>query len=79
MVCGGDVVVVTRDARFALTEVRLGIPPAQIAPYVVRRIGLAAARRIMLTAAEFDGAGAWTSASRTSWPMTAANSRPWRR
>jgi len=58
MVCGGDVVVVTRDARFALTEARLGIPPAQIAAYVVRRIGLAAARRIMLTAAEFDGAGA---------------------
>ncbi|MEJ2602301.1 MAG: enoyl-CoA hydratase-related protein [Gammaproteobacteria bacterium] len=58
MVCAGDLVVVTREARFALTEVRLGIPPAQIAPYVVRRIGLAAARRIMLTASEFDGAGA---------------------
>ena len=55
MVCAGDVVVVTEDARFALTETRLGIPPAQIAPFVVRRIGLAAARRIMLTGAQFRG------------------------
>lgn len=55
MLCAGDVVVATRDARFSLTETRLGIPPAQIAPFVVQRIGLAAARRIMLTAARFDG------------------------
>jgi isohexenylglutaconyl-CoA hydratase len=55
MVCAGDVVAVTADARFALTETRLGIPPAQIAPLVVRRIGLAAARRIMLTGAQFRG------------------------
>lgn len=58
MACAGDVVVVTRDARFSLTETRLGIPPAQIAPYVVQRIGLAAARRIMLTATRFDGSDA---------------------
>lgn len=55
LVCAGDVVVVTADAGFALTETTLGIPPAQIAPLIVRRIGLAAARRIMLTAARFDG------------------------
>lgn len=53
--CAGDVVVVTKDARFALTETSLGIPPAQIAPFVVARIGLAAARRIMLTGARFKG------------------------
>lgn len=58
MLCAGDVVVVTRDAKFALTETMLGIPPAQIAPFVVRRIGLSAARRIMLTAARFDGKAA---------------------
>lgn len=55
MVCAADVVAVTSDARFALTEVTLGIPPAQIAPYVVARLGLATARRLMLTAARFDG------------------------
>lgn len=58
LACAGDVVAVTADAKFALTETTLGIPPAQIAPLVVQRIGLAAARRIMLTAARFDGAEA---------------------
>lgn len=58
IVCTGDVVAVTRDARFALTETKLGIPPAQIAPFVVQRIGLSAARRLMLTATQFDGSGA---------------------
>lgn len=58
MACTGDVVAVTRDARFALTETTLGIPPAQIAPFIVRRFGLKAARRLMLTAARFTGAEA---------------------
>jgi isohexenylglutaconyl-CoA hydratase len=55
MVCCADVVAVTADARFALTETTLGIPPAQIAPFVAQRLGLAAARRLMLTAARFKG------------------------
>ncbi len=58
MACAGDVVIVTEDAKFALTETTLGIPPAQIAPFVVQRLGLPTARRIMLTAARFDGAEA---------------------
>jgi isohexenylglutaconyl-CoA hydratase len=53
MVCAGDVVAVTDNASFALTEVTLGIPPAQIAPFVVARLGLRTARRLMLTAARF--------------------------
>jgi isohexenylglutaconyl-CoA hydratase len=55
MVCTGDVVAVTEDAKFAITETTLGIPPAQIAPFVVRRLGLKTARRLMLTAARFNG------------------------
>jgi isohexenylglutaconyl-CoA hydratase len=55
IVCCADVVAVTADARFALTETTLGIPPAQIAPFVARRLGLATARRLMLTAARFKG------------------------
>jgi isohexenylglutaconyl-CoA hydratase len=55
MACAGDVVAVTRDAKFALTETTLGIPPAQIAPFVVQRFGLRTARRLMLTAARFTG------------------------
>ncbi len=56
--CAGDVVIVTRDAKFALTETSIGIVPAQIAAFVVGRIGLSHARRLMLTAARFDGAEA---------------------
>ena len=55
MSCLADVVVTTRDARFALTEVTLGIPPAQITPVVIKRIGASEARRLLLTAAAFDG------------------------
>lgn len=53
--CLADVVVTTRDARYALTEVTLGIPPAQITPVVIGRIGASQARRLLLTAAAFDG------------------------
>ena len=60
IVCTGDVVVVTEDAKFALTETTLGIPPAQIAPFVVQRLGMTVARRLMLTAARFTGADAGT-------------------
>ena len=58
IVCTGDVVAVTSDAKFALTETTLGIPPAQIAPFVAQRLGLRTARRLMLTASRFDGAEA---------------------
>jgi isohexenylglutaconyl-CoA hydratase len=36
----GDVAIATADARFAMSETGLGIPPAQIAPFVAARIGL---------------------------------------
>ncbi len=55
MVCTGDIVAVTENAKFGLSETTLGIPPAQIAPYIVQRLGLNTARRLMLTAAGFDG------------------------
>ena len=55
LLCTGDIVVVTKDCKFALTETTLGIPPAQIAPFVTERIGLSKARQIMLTAARFTG------------------------
>jgi isohexenylglutaconyl-CoA hydratase len=59
MLCAGDVVVVTEDCKFALTETSIGIPPAQIAPFIVERIGLAKARQIMLTGARFTGKEAY--------------------
>src|SRR5438094_1490428 len=48
-----DVVVAARDAVFGFTEVRLGIAPAVISPFVLGRIG-AQARRYFLTGERFD-------------------------
>jgi methylglutaconyl-CoA hydratase len=45
-----DVVAVAPNARFTLTEVSLGLTPANIAPYLVRRLGPVVAGRMMLTA-----------------------------
>lgn len=53
--CLADLVLATAGARFALSEVTLGIPPAQITPVVIERVGLAEARRLLLTAQRFDG------------------------
>ncbi|MEM1380680.1 MAG: enoyl-CoA hydratase-related protein [Pseudomonadota bacterium] len=60
LACCGDLVAVTPAAKFALTEAQLGIPPAQIAPYLVARLGLPTTRRLMLTAAKIDAEGALT-------------------
>jgi isohexenylglutaconyl-CoA hydratase len=51
----GDVAIATADARFAMSETGLGIPPAQIAPFVAARIGVSEARRLALTGRRFDG------------------------
>lgn len=45
-----DIAIGTPAARFALSEVRIGMAPATIAPYVVRAIGEKAARRFFTTA-----------------------------
>jgi len=55
MVCCGDVVIATPDAKFALTETMIGLSPAQISPFVIQKFGYATARRLMLTAARFEG------------------------
>lgn len=55
LMCCGDVILAAEETKFSLTETMLGIPPAQIAPFVVARVGLPAARRIMLTGARFTG------------------------
>ena len=49
-----DFAVAVEDAEFSLTEVLLGLLPATISPFVIRRIGAANARRIMLNAHRFS-------------------------
>jgi methylglutaconyl-CoA hydratase len=48
-----DLVVAADDAQFGFTEVRLGILPAVISPFVVAKIGLSAARALFLGGTRF--------------------------
>ena len=49
-----DYTIGAEDARFGLTEVKLGLLPANISPYVVARIGKVHSRETMLSGALFD-------------------------
>src|SRR4051812_13923116 len=53
-----DIVVAEERAVFGFTEVKLGILPAIISPYVVAKIGPSAARELFLTGARFSAARA---------------------
>ncbi|MCA9682449.1 MAG: enoyl-CoA hydratase/isomerase family protein [Myxococcales bacterium] len=55
LACVADVTLARSDAKFRLPETSLGIPPAQIAPFIVRRIGLTQARRLAVTGGRLDG------------------------
>ena len=50
-----DIAIGAEDAQFALSEVRIGLAPAVIAPFVVQAIGERAARRYALSGERFDG------------------------
>ena len=58
LACVADVVLATPTVVFRLPETGLGLPPAQIAPFLVRRVGLSHARRLAVTGATVDGASA---------------------
>ncbi|HXV58354.1 MAG TPA: enoyl-CoA hydratase-related protein [Gaiellaceae bacterium] len=58
VVACADVVLAAPDATFGFTEVRLGIIPAVISPFVLARIGAGAARRYFLTGERFGAAEA---------------------
>src|SRR5438552_14724074 len=49
-----DIVVAAEDAAFAFTEVKLGILPAVISPFVLAKIGRSAARELFLTGSRFS-------------------------
>ncbi len=58
LVAACDLAVAAADAVFSLSEVRLGLIPSVISPYVLAAIGPRAARRYFLTAERFDAATA---------------------
>lgn len=59
LVCVADMVVAGSRASFGMPEVRLGIVPALISPFVVARIGLPHARHMMLTGRRFSAKEAY--------------------
>ncbi|MBM3583022.1 MAG: enoyl-CoA hydratase/isomerase family protein [Alphaproteobacteria bacterium] len=58
LVCCCDIAIAAEGARFAMTEVRLGIVPGAISPYVVQAIGPRHARALMLRGTRIDAAEA---------------------
>ncbi len=57
--CLADITIVSATAKMGMPETTLGVAPAQIAPYVVKRIGLTRARQLALTGERFDGRKAY--------------------
>jgi methylglutaconyl-CoA hydratase len=54
-----DITVAAHEAEFCLSEVKLGLIPATISPYVIKAMGENAARRYFLTAEKFSAAEAY--------------------
>jgi methylglutaconyl-CoA hydratase len=59
LVAACDIAVAAFEAEFCLSEVRIGLIPATIGPYVIAAMGERAARRYMLTAERFTAAEAY--------------------
>ena len=59
LVAACDIAVGTPEAKFCLSEAKLGLSPATISPYVMRAMGERNARRYFLTAEVFDAAEAY--------------------
>src|SRR5579859_4582511 len=54
-----DIAIASHDTEFCLSEVKLGLSPATISPYVIAAMGERAARRYFLTAERFSAAEAY--------------------
>jgi len=54
LVAACDIIVAAEDAHFCLSEVKLGLIPATVSPYVIKAIGEHTARRYFLTAERFS-------------------------
>lgn len=58
LVCAVDVALAAPSAVFRLSETSLGLVPAQIAPYLVERLGYSQARRLAVTGGKIDASAA---------------------
>ena len=59
LVAASDIAIAAEDTVFSLAEVKLGLLPAVISPYVLRAIGPRNARDLFLTGDRFDAREAW--------------------
>jgi isohexenylglutaconyl-CoA hydratase len=55
VVCVSDIAIASADAKMGMPEVRMGLVPALISPFVIQRVGLTRARELMLTGRRFGG------------------------
>jgi methylglutaconyl-CoA hydratase len=59
LVAACDIAIAARGATFRLSEVKIGVIPSMISPYVIAAIGERQSRRYFITGEEFDAAEAW--------------------
>lgn len=59
LVAACDIAIAARTATFRLSEVKIGVIPSMISPYVIAAIGARQARRYFITGEEFDAAEGW--------------------
>ena len=59
LVAACDIAIAARTATFRLSEVKIGVIPSMISPYVIAAIGERQARRYFITGEEFDASEAW--------------------
>ena len=55
IVCSSDFIISTKSAKYALSETKLGLVPAQVAPYVLEKLGLSQGKKLLLLGKMFDG------------------------
>jgi isohexenylglutaconyl-CoA hydratase len=58
LACVADVAIASETANFRLPETSLGVVPAQIAPFLVERLGYSQAKRLAVTGGRLDAAAA---------------------
>ncbi|MBR45435.1 MAG: enoyl-CoA hydratase [Rhodospirillaceae bacterium] len=58
LICACDIAIAARSARFSITEVRLGLIPSVISPFLINAIGESYARRYVLTGERISSAEA---------------------
>ena len=59
LVAACDIAIAARTATFRLSEVKIGVIPSMISPYVIAAMGERQARRYFISGEEFDAAEAW--------------------